>query len=73
MKTTTQYKIETPAGRVEKFTNKKTADKRARELSRAVTGVHYLAVLKHDSPESHPYGRWEPIERYLGGAITLYR
>lgn len=72
-KTQNTYKIETPSGRVEKFTNRRKADKRARELSRAVSGVHYLAKLVHDSPESHPQGRWEAVERYSNGSVTLYR
>lgn len=71
--TRNQYKVEAPSGKVERFTNKAKADKRARELSRAVSGVHFLAVLKHDSPEAHPQGRWDAIQRYSNGAVTLYR
>jgi hypothetical protein len=67
------YKVESPNGKSERFTNRRKADKRARELSRMVSGVHYLAVLKYDSPESHPQGRWDAIETYCNGAVTLYR
>lgn len=68
-----QYKVETPNGKVERHTNRAKADRRARELSRTVSGIHFLAILKHDSPESHPQGRWDVIQRYSNGAVTLYR
>ena len=49
----------------EQFTNRKKADQRARELSRTMYGLVVLAVFRQE--------RWDVIERYAGGAVTLYR
>jgi hypothetical protein len=54
-----------PANKIVTFTNKKKADRYARDLSRAVYGIVTLQTLRGIE--------WSTITRYSNGAVTLYR
>jgi hypothetical protein len=68
-----RYKVEDAHGRNRLFTNRRLADRFARDESKRTGELQFLAVLKFDALISHPQGRWAVAERYIDGAITLYR
>lgn len=70
---TQRYKVEDGQGSGRRFTNRKKADRYAREQSRKISGLQYLCVLEDDCPDVYPQGRWTVADRYSNGAITLYR